>query len=62
MNEQIKKQLVNVTETVMLLEMNLSRELKGKGFVPDSNSPLRALEDVREALANLRLAKIKLGV
>ena len=62
MNKRIKEQLVNVTETVMLLEMNLSRELKGKGVVPDSNSPLRALEDIREAVTHLRLAKIRLGI
>jgi hypothetical protein len=38
----------------------MSDELRGKAFAPDSNSPLRALEEVREALLNLRKAQQKL--
>jgi hypothetical protein len=60
MNERIEEQLSRVANSLFMLELSMSDELKGKSFSPDSNSPLRALEDVREALLNLRKAQQKL--
>jgi hypothetical protein len=60
MNERIKEQLSRVAHSLFTLELNMSDELRGKAFAPDANSPLRALEDVREALLNLRVAQQKL--
>jgi two-component sensor histidine kinase len=60
MNERIKEQLAHVANSLFMLELNMIDELKGKAFAKDSTEPLRALEEVREALLNLRKAQQKL--
>jgi two-component sensor histidine kinase len=60
MNERIKEQLTRVANSLFMLELSMSDELKGKAFDSDSTEPLRALEEVREALLNLRKAQQKL--
>jgi hypothetical protein len=60
MNERILKLLKTVTVDTSNMELILCMELQGKSFAPNENSPIRALDNIREALTNLRSAQIKL--
>jgi len=61
MNQQTFSLLDTVTSQVATLEQMFSSDLKGKAFKPGEAGQLSALKSIREALYELRSAKIKLS-